>query len=106
LLEARLRRVARRKKQSTDAPTSIRLSADLKEALRDEGRREQKQQGGPPRSLHYVIVTVLKEWVDRKRKERAGAPPAGVPVEPDVSGVQPNVSDEAGGEGRPAAERL
>lgn len=63
--------MARRKKKSdSDAPTSIRLSVDLKEALREEGRRDQKQMGGPPRSLHYVIVTVLKEWVERRREQR------------------------------------
>lgn len=60
----------RKRKQSSDAPTSIRLGVDLKEALREEGRLEQKANGGPPRSLHYVIVTVLREWVDRRREQR------------------------------------
>lgn len=62
----------RKRKFALDAPTSIRLDADLKEALRDEGRREQREHGGPPRSLHYVIVTVLRQWVEWKRKQREG----------------------------------
>jgi predicted transcriptional regulator len=66
--------VARKKKSSADAPTSIRLSADLKEALREEGRREQKEHGGPPRSLHYVIITVLRDFVERRREQRAARP--------------------------------
>ena len=64
------RALPRRSKRSTDAPTSIRLPVDLKQALRDEGKRDQHEHGGPPRSLHYVIVTVLKEWVERKREQR------------------------------------
>ena len=58
------------KKRQDPAPTSIRLSTDIKEALRKEGRQEQKEMGGPPRSVHFLIVQAVKQWLEQRLKER------------------------------------
>ena len=52
-----------KRRKTESAPTSIRLSAAEKESLRQEGRREQKEFGGPARSLHFMIVRAVRQWI-------------------------------------------
>lgn len=65
----------RRKKRMPDkhAPTSVRVSPEIKKFLREEGIRERKIEGGEKRTIHFMLVRCVRDWIRDKLMGRGEA---------------------------------
>jgi hypothetical protein len=53
-----------------EPPVSVRLSPAIKQFLKEEAKREQKETGGPPLRFHFMVTRAVQHWVDQRKRER------------------------------------